>query len=140
MDRWESLVDRKIREAQERGDFDDLPGKGRPMDLSENPYADPSLGPAFRMLKNAGVVPSFLQERREILQAVEAARCRLDETGDEVTFIGAAEALNSRIQRYNHDLPAAGSVFGVPTSSTAFELFLLSVPRELAGSAERRRT
>jgi hypothetical protein len=28
MDRWESLVDRKIREAQERGDFDDLPGKG----------------------------------------------------------------------------------------------------------------
>lgn len=82
MDRWESLVDRKIREAQEQGEFDNLPGKGRPMDLSENPYADPSLGPAFRMLKNAGVVPSFLQERREILDAVDAARHRLDRTGE----------------------------------------------------------
>ncbi|ANY06976.1 J-domain-containing protein [Pseudonocardia sp. HH130630-07] len=29
--RFESPVDRSIREAVERGDFDDLPGKGRPL-------------------------------------------------------------------------------------------------------------
>ena len=137
MDRWESLVDRRIREAQEQGEFDNLPGKGRPMDLSENPYADPSLGPAFRMLKNAGVVPSFLQERREILDAVDAARHRLDRTGDEATFIEVAERLNSRIRRYNHS-SAAGSVFGVPTSSTALQLLIVSIPAEVASSAERR--
>jgi hypothetical protein len=31
----ESLVERQIREARERGDFDDLPGRGQPLDLSD---------------------------------------------------------------------------------------------------------
>lgn len=139
MRRWESLVDRRIREAQEQGEFDNLPGKGKPLDLSENPYADPSLGPAFRMLKNAGVVPSFLQQRREILEAVEAARRTLDRTGDERAFKRTAEELNKRIRRYNHDLPSAAAVFGVPASSSRFQLFPLSIPAELAASAARRR-
>jgi Domain of unknown function (DUF1992) len=29
--RWESAVDRQIREAQEAGEFDRLPGLGRPL-------------------------------------------------------------------------------------------------------------
>ncbi len=32
---WESPVDRQIREAQERGDFDNLPGAGKPLDLRD---------------------------------------------------------------------------------------------------------
>jgi hypothetical protein len=28
---WESWIDRQIREAQERGEFENLPGKGRPI-------------------------------------------------------------------------------------------------------------
>jgi len=31
----ESPVERQIREARERGDFDDLPGRGRPLDLRD---------------------------------------------------------------------------------------------------------
>jgi Domain of unknown function (DUF1992) len=33
MDRLESLVEKQIREAQERGEFDNLPGSGKPLDL-----------------------------------------------------------------------------------------------------------
>ncbi|HYN66520.1 MAG TPA: DUF1992 domain-containing protein, partial [Ornithinibacter sp.] len=29
--RWESPVEKAIREAQERGEFDDLPGAGKPL-------------------------------------------------------------------------------------------------------------
>jgi hypothetical protein len=36
--RWESVVDRQIREAQERGDFDNLPGTGRPIADLDQPY------------------------------------------------------------------------------------------------------
>lgn len=32
---YESAVERQIREAQERGDFDDLPGAGKPLDLGD---------------------------------------------------------------------------------------------------------
>ena len=34
----ESLVDRRIREAMERGDFDDLPGAGKPLEIITEPY------------------------------------------------------------------------------------------------------
>ena len=56
MKSWESLIDQKIREAMEQGEFDDLPGKGEPVDLSENPFEDPELRLAHRMLRSAGFV------------------------------------------------------------------------------------
>ncbi|MDV3220239.1 DUF1992 domain-containing protein [Intrasporangium sp.] len=33
---YESLVDKAIREAQERGEFDNLPGAGKPLDLGDS--------------------------------------------------------------------------------------------------------
>ena len=36
--RFESLLDRQIRAAQERGDFDDLPGAGKPLPSESAPY------------------------------------------------------------------------------------------------------
>lgn len=40
MERWESPVERAIREAQERGEFDDLPGAGQPLRTLGNPDGD----------------------------------------------------------------------------------------------------
>lgn len=62
---WESLIDQKIREAMEQGEFDDLSGKGAPIDLSENPFEDPELRMAHRMLRNAGCAPSWIEERKD---------------------------------------------------------------------------
>jgi hypothetical protein len=35
---FESWVDRQIREAEERGQFDDLPGAGKPLPGADKPY------------------------------------------------------------------------------------------------------
>lgn len=35
---WESWIDRQVREATERGEFDDLPGAGRPLPDLDKPY------------------------------------------------------------------------------------------------------
>jgi hypothetical protein len=40
VERWESPVERAIREAQERGEFDDLPGAGKPLRTLGSPDAD----------------------------------------------------------------------------------------------------
>lgn len=77
MKRWESLVDQKIREAMEQGEFDDLPGKGEPVDLSENPFEDPELRLAHRMLRNAGFAPSWIEERKDIDAEFDVARNQL---------------------------------------------------------------
>jgi hypothetical protein len=37
-DAYESVVERRIREAMERGDFDDLPGIGKPLPDAGQPY------------------------------------------------------------------------------------------------------
>lgn len=43
MDEWGNIAERKIREAMAEGAFDNLKGKGHPLDLEENPFEDPSL-------------------------------------------------------------------------------------------------
>lgn len=62
---WESISERLIREAQERGEFDDLPAHGRPIALEDNPYAgDRAL--AFHLLRNAGAAPPWIETDKEV--------------------------------------------------------------------------
>jgi hypothetical protein len=61
---WESVTERIIREAQERGDFDDLPGQGRRFVVDENPYAG-DMALAFHVLRNAGVAPPWIETDKE---------------------------------------------------------------------------
>jgi len=74
---WESLIDKKIREAMERGEFDNLEGQGEPIDLSENPYEDPDWRTAHRMLRNAGFAPSWIEERKDIDAELAVVRSNL---------------------------------------------------------------
>jgi len=53
MNRIESLAEKRLREAIENGEFDNLQGKGEPIDLSENPFEDPDLRAVHRLLRNA---------------------------------------------------------------------------------------
>ena len=61
---WESLTERIIREAQERGEFDDLPGHGRPLVVEDNPYAG-DMALAFHLLRNAGVAPPWVEADKD---------------------------------------------------------------------------
>jgi DnaJ family protein C protein 28 len=77
MNRLESLTEKSIREAIEKGEFDNLPGKGRPLDLSENPFEDPDLRTVHRLLRNAGFAPAWIEERKDIEAQLDLARTTL---------------------------------------------------------------
>ncbi|HXA68221.1 MAG TPA: DnaJ family domain-containing protein [Bryobacteraceae bacterium] len=47
MDKWESIAERKIREAIEAGKFDNLPSKGKPIELDIDPDPEPVDGASF---------------------------------------------------------------------------------------------
>jgi hypothetical protein len=51
------LAERRIAEAVSRGELDDLPGAGRPLDLDDDALVPEELRVANRILKNAGVTP-----------------------------------------------------------------------------------
>jgi hypothetical protein len=72
--KWESPVERQIREAQERGDFDDLPGAGKPLDLSDSGDPDWWVKRMARRenLDLAGALPGALGLRKEAAGYPEA--------------------------------------------------------------------
>lgn len=72
----ESWIDEQIREAQDRGAFDHLPGRGRPLDLTPNPYAQ-DLDLAFKILKDAGYAPEWIELDKVIRGKLEAALATL---------------------------------------------------------------
>jgi hypothetical protein len=63
---FEIIAEQKIRAAMERGEFDDLPGEGRPLDLSDDRLVPEGLRMAYRLLKNAGFIPPELEAQKEI--------------------------------------------------------------------------
>ena len=63
---FDETVEALIKEAQARGKFDDLPGKGKPLDLSEYFNTPEDVRVAQAMLKNAGMVPVEIDLLQEI--------------------------------------------------------------------------
>jgi hypothetical protein len=62
----DALAEERIREALERGELDDLPGSGRPLELDEDALVPAELRAAYRVLRNAGFVPPELESHREL--------------------------------------------------------------------------
>jgi DnaJ family protein C protein 28 len=73
-------VEAIIRKAMEEGAFDNLRGKGKPLNLDENPFADPGWRMAYNMLKNEGFALPWMEKRSQIEDEVTAAREALART------------------------------------------------------------
>ena len=71
------MAEKMLREAIEDGEFDDLPGKGEPIDLRENPFEDPDLRTVHRLLRNAGFAPAWIEERKDIDAELVTAQTKL---------------------------------------------------------------
>lgn len=68
----ERLAEEKISQAIARGEFDDLPGAGRPIpDEDDLTLVPADLRMAYRVMKNAGFVPEEVRLRREIADTAQ---------------------------------------------------------------------
>jgi hypothetical protein len=75
----------------EKSAFDDLAGKGKPLDLTGNPFEYP-LAPTFRrILRDNGVTHPLIEARRELAGEIERCRTRLTRAW-EVRQNGGSEA------------------------------------------------
>ncbi len=69
---WTDLVEELLSEAHDRGDFDHLEGKGKPLALDQNPYAgDRAL--AYSLLKNNDFAPPEIERGKEIDNDIKRA-------------------------------------------------------------------
>ncbi len=111
------------------GKFDNLPGKGKPLPLDENPHEDPELRMAHHVLRQSGFTLPWIETRREIESTLDEARTTLrrawswrqtalSEDGPSSfvdaewnralnAFQGQVTTLNQRISDYNLEVPTA---------------------------------
>ena len=121
--KWDKEIERKIQEAMESGAFDNLPGKGEPLSIDQNPHEDPDWALAFHILKSNEFTLPWVERKRAIERKTEAARLTLRRAqesfihGDDESFAASGRAvtafreqaveINREIRSYNLQVPLA---------------------------------
>lgn len=65
---FDAVIEQRIRDAASRGEFENLPGSGQPLELDDDRMIPEDLRVAYRILKNAGYVPPEVQTFKEIAE------------------------------------------------------------------------
>src|SRR5579863_1746025 len=73
--RFEDYIGEQIRQAQERGDFDNLSGFGKPLQLDDDLYAGDRYA-GYHLLKSNGYAPKEIELAKEIRTEFERARAK----------------------------------------------------------------
>jgi hypothetical protein len=90
-------ADEKIKEAIARGEFDNLPGKGKPLDLDAYFATPEHLRMGYSILKSAGVVP----EEMELLKQIEDLKKSLDSCTSEIEKRAIQKQLSEKLTNFN---------------------------------------
>jgi DnaJ-like protein len=93
----EKLIEEKIREAMEKGEFDNLPGKGKPLDLDAYFATPADLRLGYSVLKSAGCLPAEVEMQTEI----ESLKTRLGVCDDERERQALRKEIESKTLKLN---------------------------------------
>jgi len=97
MDAFAAIAERRILEAMERGDFDDLPGKGKPIDFEDDSFVPEDMRMALKICRNAGCLPPELEMRQEIVRLGDLVRTLADGAEKDQRI----KELNLKLLRFN---------------------------------------
>ena len=88
MKKWETLVDRMVKDAIGNGDISHLPGAGKPLDLAADEHTPSDKRVVYKILKDHNLVPDWM-----------ATGQALDELADKLT-----KQIQIRASRYNREI------------------------------------
>jgi len=94
---FEQIVEERIRQAQESGEFVDIPGSGKPLVLEDLSGVPEELRLAYKILKNADCKPPELQLKDEI-QRTEQLLENMPDTREKYRTV---KKLNFLIMKFN---------------------------------------
>ncbi|KAG6640462.1 hypothetical protein CIPAW_09G005200 [Carya illinoinensis] len=103
-----NVVEQRIWHSMEEGQFENLPGKGKPLNLSTNPHADPAEDTLYRILSKNGCAPEWVELNKEIRSQISEWRSTLKKAwanrcnGDHSTWIESSEALKAQLRDINN--------------------------------------
>jgi Domain of unknown function (DUF1992) len=94
---FQKNVDEKIEEAIARGEFDNLPGKGKPLDLDAYFATPEDLRMGYSILKSADIVP----EEMELLRQIESLKKSLESSTSQIEKNVLRQQLSEKLTSFN---------------------------------------
>lgn len=76
---FQKLIENRIKEAQKKGDFDNLPGSGKPISIEDDSHIPEDLRLVYKILKNANCVPPEIQLKKDIRKMEDMLKNMSDE-------------------------------------------------------------
>jgi hypothetical protein len=89
------IAEERIKEAQRAGAFDNLPGKGKPLDLEDLSWVPEDLRIGYHILKNAHVLPP----EAELLKDIHTIEDLLKHVEDEGERRAQAKSIQYKLIR-----------------------------------------
>ncbi|WP_022852305.1 DnaJ family domain-containing protein [Thermodesulfatator atlanticus] len=94
---FQRLAEQRIQDAIKRGEFENLPGKGKPLELEDLSHIPQELRLAYKVLKNAG----FLPPEVELLKEIRTVEDLIEHLEDEEHKLKQIRKLNYLIMKLN---------------------------------------
>ncbi len=94
---FDKIVEERIRRAQKRGDFENLSGAGKPLELQDEGHVAEELRLAYKILKNAECLPPEIEIKKEI-QRTEELLAGMRDTAEKYRIL---KKLNFLIMKLN---------------------------------------
>ena len=102
----------------EEGHFENLPGKGKPLNLDTNPHADPAEDTLYRILSKNGCAPEWVELNKEIRGMIVNWRSALSKAWanrsehDSSTWYDDCRVLQERIRQINDKVLLCSILYG----------------------------
>ncbi|HZU87599.1 MAG TPA: DUF1992 domain-containing protein [Anaerolineaceae bacterium] len=131
MNFFERIAEEKIRQAMQEGQFNDLPGRGKPLNLEEDPFVPEDQRLSQHVLKSQGYAPEWMDIWREVEEKRKTLRrdfrCEYllanqvqEREALREAFTRQIRRLNRKILGYNVRVP--GRIFEHPSLDAKFEM------------------
>ncbi|KAF8654011.1 hypothetical protein HU200_062153 [Digitaria exilis] len=121
-----NVVEQRIWHSMEEGHFENLPGKGKPLNLNSNPHADPAEDTLYRILSKNGCAPEWVELNKEIRGMIASWRSALRKAlanrseddysswNDDCRVLQEQiRQINDKVFRYNLIVPFGRQMFGL---------------------------
>ncbi|CAN0878991.1 DnaJ homolog subfamily C member 28 [Linum grandiflorum] len=118
-----NVVEQRIWHSMEEGQFENLPGKGKPLNLNTNPHADPAEDTLYRILSKNNCAPEWVELNKEIRSQISEWRTQLKKAwaaadhkcgSSEVSEALKAQlkSINNKVFKYNLIVPFGRQMLG----------------------------
>ncbi|MGW8226831.1 MAG: DnaJ family domain-containing protein [Anaerolineales bacterium] len=136
-------VEEIISRAMQEGVFDDLPGKGKPLNLEHFPHQDPDWRVAHHLLKSSGFSLPWIERLGEINEKLQAARHYLEiawtrqqgtisspeiKDSNQIEWLSAIDQFKIRLKVINDQI----HIYNLEVPNLQFQIPFIEIDQELA--------